>query len=1726
MSKKSIVFLVLPVILLAAAAFYWGIRLQESQYEVFTQEGYIISSTYENASINTTKYYFTEDTKYKTNYNSQVSFNNSDNEEVQVDNTAYVHYINGGIGVLKKTALLDLNTLATGEGTLVKYYNMFPTSILNKESTQYTITNQNNKIAFTNLLIKSSESKYLLASPKIALHIGGVERTIENDFVEITFLDGEIVRIENQEVAYQNISDDMYILTSNGLKIDLANQNIYYNDQNVLNLEYITIDSDDNIEILPEEENQKVEEENPDEEETLPNDPTENLPDGIINPGVGDNEEIIDENEKISDPIFTVNNMEVTANKFSADVSVEDPDGTLGSSIDVKVLNLTNNRVVYQERIMSGESNFSIALENLDPDINYVFIVSADYTKNDSTFTRDFIQKTFITESIGVSLEKNYFSTSNLSFNIIKSDYSRVKSLEVSLFNTSGEVVKTIPVDLLDEVTEVNFDGLTNNTEYTVRVQNFLYDNAIINSNFTIRGTYKTLKKKPTLGATSFTIDKKNALFSLKVNGIDDPDDGISNYRYEIFDARNIDVNNPITVIEKETATEAQLAIDNDKIERNVPYIYRLVATFNDNEKEYEYSTDYSQVMKMDGVEFPSIRFEQTEITFERIEGNIIIVDNNGTVDLTSGGTITVTYTDSVGNTKSFTNQGSLVIPFYADNLRKNETYTISVYASVNLQDGNDTIDNCYIGSITLSTKDTNPFGLTSSIDDSDSTVAFKVYGRLQSATEGTDTTLEANTLSSLTFNLYQGTSTNGALVKSVRKVDLNLNYYESDLKTDYYDQEFELNPSFFGLKNGDLTSEYYTIEVTNAYDYTTYQNDIPILNNTTVVKTNGAVPDLPSDPDNVFEINVIRNKDAGERYRADLEDNTIVGYRIKANYDNSKKYAKKITYNIHLASTGEIVNTTDYTVLEDGNIDYMEFYLEDGTSYDTVDKDFRRGNAYYFSYTATLDLNGDGEAETVYPPLENVVLKSSTVTPEKQEAKFQLYPTKSTANTFEWKYTLKDVDHTLYEQKLYYKIGTSVLGNIDISENEDFTNIGLKNLRAGQLSIYQRRALVKTDENITEKELVNQYFEGIFTPPQKRFTVSLEKNRVLISLADYDLYDDFYQKVSAAKLVFKTASDSITLDHLAINTSGNIVIDLSQLEKFLGEQITVECYLYYDTGKTGFELEADAFSIQQIENIYSNGSYYSTSGSRIYLNNYALNSMFTYKFSVGNNSLVLQNLMDQNEVTFPISVSESGVTYNYDTILLKEIGEKQLTTSGENTFQFDMIVPGVSLMNEDGSTSITPSLTGANVSMVLYGNASSQIKDDILYIEIYKTDETGTSSTFVKTVDVKTDSLQSIELNDLEPNTYYYLKIYADIYNGSSYDKTQLYDVDSQSDTKSYYFKTLSDIGISNAHVSFRADSYNEKYLNFSFSLSQLIGYDELQYEVYKVLSDGTTQKIEVDLPSDTTFNYQMTKEISIPPGGLFETNNTYRFVVKTLKKQKNNITGEEELVLLGEPFTFDYNFVPLIQANVVITSSLAVDNTLRWNVNIYDTRKVIVNGEYKIAILDENGNDITPENYKDVVFDSNGYNQTFLLNNAEVNKQYTFKVIYQTNTLNGLDTFESQEKVYTSYATSSEEISLGTISLIQDNIELNKMKLVFYDSNKLTDITRVRYSIYSSNGYAIDNEIDFIPTYTETTDIRYYSFVLPEGLSTTGMYYIQIQFLNDEGVVAERSLEYNYIR
>ena len=96
--------------------------------------------------------------------------------------------------------------------------------------------------------------------------------------------------------------------------------------------------------------------------------------------------------------------------------------------------------------------------------------------------------------------------------------------------------------------------------------------------------------------------------------------------------------------------------------------------------------------------------------------------------------------------------------------------------------------------------KEPDPFLLESTINTEEVQNSFYITAKLGSEV-GVDTTLEANTLTGITFNLYEGKNTNGRLVRTVKSVDRNTAPYESDLKEEYYDKEFVINPNFFGLK-------------------------------------------------------------------------------------------------------------------------------------------------------------------------------------------------------------------------------------------------------------------------------------------------------------------------------------------------------------------------------------------------------------------------------------------------------------------------------------------------------------------------------------------------------------------------------------------------------------------------------------------------------------------------------------------------------------------------------------------------------------------------------------------------------------------------------------------------------------------------------------------------------------------------------------------------------------
>ena len=209
----------------------------------------------------------------------------------------------------------------------------------------------------------------------------------------------------------------------------------------------------------------------------------------------------------------------------------------------------------------------------------------------------------------------------------------------------------------------------------------------MLDESYNIELSAKTLKSKPTYGNLDCIINKKDGKFTLQLKDIEDPDNGIESYHYEIYDIR--DDNEPVAIYDKTSKGSIDIDVNKkENIKRNQTYYYVVVLDFYDNEKYYEYSTTKSQYFKMTGVQGPTMSFETDTVTFERITGTITIDDPYRTIDYSKD--MTIQYVNSIGTTKSFKVSGATTIPFDADTLRASDTYIISVFATVDLQDDND----------------------------------------------------------------------------------------------------------------------------------------------------------------------------------------------------------------------------------------------------------------------------------------------------------------------------------------------------------------------------------------------------------------------------------------------------------------------------------------------------------------------------------------------------------------------------------------------------------------------------------------------------------------------------------------------------------------------------------------------------------------------------------------------------------------------------------------------------------------------------------------------------------------------------------------------------------------------------------------------------------------------------------------------------------------------------
>lgn len=690
---------------------------------------------------------------------------------------------------------------------------------------------------------------------------------------------------------------------------------------------------------------------------------------------VDDNETRVDETVALQEPIFKLENMKRTAVGFSANVQIEDENDLISKNSDIiiKVVNNATDKIVYLSNEPYGSFNIPINIETLIPNTQYTVIVSANYIINDKEYSKNFINRAFVTSSIGVEIEKDAYTDSSLSFNISITD-PLTENLTVELIEkgNSSENPRSIVVRNTGEINEVLFDNLKSDTEYTVKISQITYDGVIQEgANWTQTLDAKTLKEKIDINSLNYSLNKRDGTIKLIIDNTTDKNNAIQSYKYTVYKLVEIQENGEITkqfdlenpVYEKET-TEKEITIEvgepksNKPIVRNQYYGFKIIATMYDNEKYVEVESQMSGAFSLNGIRFPTVKFERTvsEYPATEIQGWLYILDNDYSITVDNDNPIDIMYSTDVEESKLYKkireldpeeritdSDGNKYIKLWIDlgdtgsgiaGLREETSYNFTVYATVDLQEKpeeeSEPYKNIYIGSF-IATTGVYSNMVTELTTTNIPTNAFTVELGL----EADDVIKES--ISSINIMLYEGsgninvgeyrhwtrtiTKNNYSTCKSNAKYDTDINSLQDLL----FNNKLIITPSFVGGGTEDNYSEVnYQIVVTAAIDGTLYSNKIPIVSkddnndntgNVTyidresgekyssayiIVDGKGTTASVPTEG-KVISAAGIKNANAiryGLEKKQNLDNETLIAYYVSTNFANTGSLiAKEITY-------------------------------------------------------------------------------------------------------------------------------------------------------------------------------------------------------------------------------------------------------------------------------------------------------------------------------------------------------------------------------------------------------------------------------------------------------------------------------------------------------------------------------------------------------------------------------------------------------------------------------------------------------------------------------------------------------------------------------------------------------------------------------------------------------------------------------------------------------------
>lgn len=952
------------LILLILGAFY----LFDDEEDAFVKSGYVLNPL----SATSEKYFFDENVGYRENLSSMIEFVDVDENKVSVLKDSFIHYMDESMSFLKNGAILDLDSVKGDK--VVSFYNITSESIIEKRDNSYVIESTNGDISFKNFIGRISDNKYI-AVGDLSLKMAGNSTSIKGDYFEIVYVEEGIVNIENKDVKYQITAEDTFIYVGSDKVIDLGDKKLTLNGEDVLSLTSITIDGDENIEIIPKGTDEEDDDSSTGEDDTNNGDGSQgNQPttgddtpgnDGE-NDGTGnDGDEGVD-GELTEEVIITLKDAKIGSTNIN--VTFDVINATDEDVFMLQVVNLSTGRTVDMVAQVLADTEIQVNL--LTPNTKYLFMVVNNKDNG------KYFQKVFETDGFGIKLEKTYATDNSLAYKIAVEEGTDIVNAKLSLYKyneetkqneivttsyenpLTGEIVTEEKVMYLSNLQgniegehEIVFDELDNNTIYTAVLDEFSVASSNFKDLYNITLTSMTLKKTPSFSEMTVTKNTGEGSFDLALGNISDSDNAITSYTYMIYDKFSNELAIDPIVKTNMAPLSVKVGDGENELKNDTNYYYKVIIEYYDNEKYVEYITTDSIIFNMGNEPYVTVVPNKDLITYNQIGATIYLKDNSCLismpgrencsgksttlvevrrvdpalgVDMTSSPVFSEVVEFDVNN-----DIGEIKYDLLVDGLEIGTIYRVTVKANFNDSDSplKQEILHAEVSEKDISTTALASYTVqwTQYQDDVERPInsgALFADNKDENALSGEET---AKTINKVILRLYNGRITTNfeSELPLIQKTFVNSDSFS--IKKNFVDGEYRVTTDgTFGLTADALRnytdgkfSEYYTISI-EAYTVEGYK--INLYNNYYYRYIPKSWRDPVSDP----EIVVSEIQKSNVSFFENLTNTgTVVGYKVKAainrtELENNNMIPQKINYYVYSSDKRKL---KFYVEDEDGNL-------------------------------------------------------------------------------------------------------------------------------------------------------------------------------------------------------------------------------------------------------------------------------------------------------------------------------------------------------------------------------------------------------------------------------------------------------------------------------------------------------------------------------------------------------------------------------------------------------------------------------------------------------------------------------------------------------------------------------------------------------------------------------------------------------------------------------------